>query len=127
MTPVKKRTPGGAVILAGPDGTGKSSIVTWLKHEYGADRVTYVWQRPAVLPRRSPEGTGDPTKPHEAVAYGRLMSWVKLAYVFLDYQLGWLLRVWPHSRRGGVTMIDRGWWDIAVDPARYRLAVPPRV
>lgn len=23
-------------------------------------------------------------------------------------------------------MIDRGWWDMAVDPKRYRLKIPPR-
>ena len=127
MTRVKKRAPGGAIVLAGPDGTGKSSIVTWMKRELGADRVVYMWGRPAVLPRRSPEGTGDDTRPHDVRLYGRAVSWVKLVYVFLDYQLGWLGRVWPHSRRGGITMIDRGWYDMAVDEKRYRLRVPPKV
>ena len=124
---MKERAPGGAVVLAGPDGTGKSSIVTWMKLEMGTDRVVYMWGRPAVLPRRSPEGTGDDTRPHDHRLYGRAVSWAKLLYVFLDYQLGWLGRVWPHSRRGGITMIDRGWYDMAVDEKRYRLRVPPRV
>ena len=124
---MRKRAPGGTVVLAGPDGTGKSSIVTWMKQRLGADRVVYLWQRPAILPRRSPEGTGEPTTPHAAGTYGRALSWVKLIYVFLDYQLGWLIRVWPHARSGGITMIDRGWWDMAVDEKRYRFRMSPKV
>jgi hypothetical protein len=51
---------------------------------------------------------------------------MKLLYVWLDYQLGWWFRIRPYARRGGITMIDRGWWDMAVDPKRYRLRLPPR-
>lgn len=114
------------MILAGPDGTGKSSIVTWSRKEVAPQPLTYMWQRPAVLPRRSPEGVGDHTKPHQAPRYGAVVSWMKLLYVLVDYQLGWLIRIRPFSRKGGITMIDRGWWDMAVDPTRYRLAVPSR-
>lgn len=112
------------MILVGPDGTGKSSIVTLSRREFAPQPLTYLWQRPGILPRRSPEGTGDSTQPHATRAYGAAVSWMKLFYVFLDYQIGWLFRIRPHSRGGGITMIDRGWWDMAVDPKRYRMKVP---
>lgn len=115
------------MILAGPDGTGKSSVVTWSKREFAPQPVTYLWQRPGILPRRSPEGTGDSTQPHATSTYGAIVSWMKLLYVFVDYQIGWLIRIRPYARGGGITMIDRGWWDMAVDPRRYRMKVPDRV
>lgn len=114
------------MILAGPDGTGKSSVVTWSMSELAPQPVAYIWQRPGILPRRSPEGTGDSTQPHAASTYGAVVSWMKLLYVFIDFQVGWLFRIRPHARAGGITMIDRGWWDMAVDPRRYRMKVPER-
>ena len=108
-------------MLAGPDGTGKSSTVTFLKASFPEIPVWYLWSRPGLLPRRSPEGTGDASRPHAVVPYGRLVTLGKLVYVFLDFQLGWLFKIRPFLRRPGLLVIERSWWDLAVDPRRYRL------
>jgi hypothetical protein len=50
-----------------------------------------------------------------------------MAYLFVDVNLGWVLRVRPFVNRGGWIVIERGSWDIAVDPARYRIALPLRL
>jgi thymidylate kinase len=43
-------------------------------------------------------------------------------YLFGDYLVGSLLRVRPALSRGTWVIMERGWWDIAVDPVRYRLS-----
>jgi hypothetical protein len=49
------------------------------------------------------------------------LSRAKVAYLFLDELIGWALKVAPFVRNGGWVVVERGWWDLAVDPRRYRL------
>jgi glycosyltransferase involved in cell wall biosynthesis len=64
---------------------------------------------------------GPVTEPHRDAPYPPVLSALKLLYVFLDHRLGWITRVDPIRRAGGTVVIERGWWDLAVDPRRYRL------
>ncbi len=52
------------------------------------------------------------------------MSLGLAGYHWLDFELGGLLRVLPLRARTGLVVMERGWWDLSVDPARYRLDVP---
>ena len=61
------------------------------------------------------------TEPHRDPPYHPLASLAKTAYLLVDVWLGWRLRIRPFVRRGGWVIIERGWWDIAVDPLRYRM------
>jgi thymidylate kinase len=49
---------------------------------------------------------------------------LKLSYLFVDFALGWRFHISPFLRSGGWLVMERGWWDLAVDPRRYRLDVP---
>jgi thymidylate kinase len=111
----------GTVVVTGPDGAGKSTVAARLEQEVLAGPVLHLHHRPAVLPRRRMH-QGTVTDPHAEAAYPPWRSLLKLAYLFLDYQLGWWLKVRPVRRRGGSVLLERGWWDLAVDPRRYRLA-----
>jgi hypothetical protein len=42
-------------------------------------------------------------------------------YVFVDFVLGWIVHVRPVVRAGGWVILERGWWDLVVDPGRFRL------
>lgn len=118
--------PGRYVVVAGPDGTGKSTLVGHLVARLPGN-VLLLHHRPAVLRRRS-AGDGRPvTKPHAQAPYGVLMSIGKLLYLWLDYRIGWELRVRPALRNGTTVIMERGWWDLAIDPARYRLNAPSRL
>lgn len=66
-------------------------------------------------------------QPHKDEPYPGILSMVKAGYLFVDYILGWAIRVRPWVRRGGWVLLERGWWDIAVDPLRYRLRPPARL
>ena len=90
-------------------------------------RDLHLHWRPGVLPslgRIAGTPSGDPTDPHGRPPHGRLVSIAALGYYWADFLIGSWVRVAPIRARSGLVVIERGWWDIAVDPRRYRLRVP---
>lgn len=114
---------GGLVLVVGPDGAGKTTVrhalVTAAPHGMRVET-----ERRALLPRRTKALV---TEPHRHEPYSPLISMVKTLYYFADALLSWKLRVNPAVRKGVWTIHERGWWDMAVDPRRYRLRPHPRL
>jgi energy-coupling factor transporter ATP-binding protein EcfA2 len=118
------------IVLVGADGTGKSTLAQAL-HVLMKDSfrrsLAFHW-RPGLLPRPGSligrEGS-DPQKPHARSPYGLMLSGALLGYYWLDSFLGGWLRILPFRARTGMITAERGWWDLAVDPRRYRLTSPP--
>ena len=117
----------GAVLsVVGPDGVGKTTLIeALLEDPLGGVPVMNI-RNVGILPRRTAVDV-PVTEPHRDPPYSTPLSLAKLGYVFVDYVLGWYLRVARFVRRGGWVVIQRGWWDMAVDPRRYRLNVPGRL
>ncbi len=109
--------------MVGPDGVGKSTLIDSLLagalQSHGTMRIRNV----GLLPRRTVPRV-PVTEPHKDPTYPPLVSLAKVAYVYSDYLLGWFLRVRPFVRKGGWVFLERGWWDMAVDPTRYRMKLP---
>jgi len=115
------RPRGGVVVIAGPDGSGKSTLAFALPSAaFGAAPVLHVHHRFRVLPQRL-NSTVDITRPHDQRPYPAWLSWAKSIYLFVDYQLGWQVRVRKFVKSGGWVILERGWWDIAIDQRRYRI------
>jgi thymidylate kinase len=125
VSAVPERAPGRVVVVAGPDGSGKTRAAERL---LAAARtrgpVLHIHHRPGALPGGT-RHAGPVTEPHRDAPYPPLLSLLKLLYVFLDHRLGWATRIGPVRRAGGTVVIERGWWDLAVDPRRYRLRPHP--
>jgi thymidylate kinase len=112
---------GGVIVIAGPDGAGKSTLSAALPAAaFGLAPVLHVHHRFRVLPQRANSDV-DTTRPQQQRPYPAWLSWAKSVYLFVDYQLGWQLRVRPFVTRGGWVILERGWWDVAIDQRRYRL------
>jgi glycosyltransferase involved in cell wall biosynthesis/thymidylate kinase len=120
-----QRVAGRVVVVVGADGSGKTRVAEQLlaiAQERGP--VLHVHHRPGALPGGT-RHDGPVTEPHREAPYPAVLSPLKLLYVFLDHRLGWTTRIEPVRRAGGIVVIERGWWDLAVDPRRYRLRPHP--
>ena len=123
----RSRARGAVIVVAGPDGSGKTLVAEHLLSvAQGRGPVLHLHHRPHVLHGAS-QHDGPVTEPHRQTAYPSPLATLKLLYVFLDYALGWVLRLGPTRRAGGIVILERGWWDMIVDPLRYRLVPLPRL
>ncbi len=122
------RPAGHVLMIVGPDGTGKTTLCNALeRHVQTRAAVRVLANRRGaeplgLLPSRAPRGST--SAPHRHAPRSAVVSIAKLVYAFADFYLGWLIKVRPFVRRGGWVVVERGWWDMLVDPVRYRLRLP---
>jgi hypothetical protein len=120
---------GWVVLIVGPDGSGKSTLAQTLIDGFSGvfRRDSRLHWRPGVLPRPGAligRAAADPTTPHARQPHGRVISLALLVYTWADFAIGGWLRIWPLKLRTALVVWERGWWDLEVDPRRYRLDVP---
>ena len=115
------------VVLVGPDGSGKTTTADELEklcNQSGWAVRRFHW-RPAILPSRARLTGGnvslDVTRPHASIPHGVLISCLMYVVYFLDFWLGFLLRLFPLLRRGTLVIYERYFYDVIYDPKRYRL------
>jgi thymidylate kinase len=112
---------GRVVAVLGPDGSGKSTFSDALVQGPLADKnVLRLHHRPGVVASRS-SPQSSVTEPHAGTSYPVLVSLAKLLFLFMDFRVGWWTRIKPFVSGGGWVVWERPWWDIFVDPTRYRL------
>ena len=120
---------GFVVTIAGPDGVGKSTLAQQIPKACTGVflRETHLHWRPGLLPPLSRVvGSGPPNAadPHAKPPHARGVSLAVIGYYWLDFLIGSAIRVWPLKTRTGLIVEERGWWDMCVDPRRYRLDAP---
>ena len=111
------------VALLGPDGSGKTSLLDAIARTLPVGQVHRHHWRPGLLPPRR-STVGPVTNPHAKPPRGRVQSLLKLAWLVLDWWLGYILVLAHQRARQGVVLFDRHFLDILVDPTRYRHNAP---
>src|SRR5437762_8645793 len=102
------RRSGAVVLIAGPDGVGKSTLADGLAASGPVGRkVVRIHQRPRLLPRRTVH-EGPVREPHARRPYPSWLSALKVLYMYLDVVLGWFVRLRPIARRGDLVLLERG-------------------
>jgi thymidylate kinase len=108
------------IVIAGPDGVGKSTLrndltnVLRRHHPVWSGRLSGPLSELRRGKRQGESLSGPPVS-------GGALSTVRVLYLFGDALLRWLMWTRSWLKRGGWVITERGWWDIAVYPSRYRV------
>lgn len=129
--------PAGMVVaILGVDGVGKSTLINAILpalNDAMHNPVVVQHLRPTVLPPLSRlKGKKDVPassvlEPHGSTPSGKLGSLLRLAYLTLDYLIGYWLWTRPKIARHTVVVFDRYAYDMALDPRRFRIGLSGRV
>ncbi len=115
------------IALVGPDGVGKSTVLEYVSRN-APDILTKViikhW-RPGWLPNlgnligKQQPSQGKAVPPRRTP--GRF-HWLRLAYYFLDFTIGYFMKDRVNSAKQQLILYDRCALDMVVDPVRYGLS-----
>ncbi len=119
-----RRDQGAYVVLAGPDGTGKSTLAEGLLRL--DKRLHHRHWRPGLVPslkklRGGATDEGINSQPHARTPDSSVKATIRTVYYWTDFVLGYWLLIRPRTRRGDVFLLERGWEDVTIDPHRYGL------
>jgi thymidylate kinase len=127
------RPPGHVLALHGVDGAGKTTVIeSFIPTFAAATHNTYEIKhlRPTLLPPLSrlkgkDTSAGPTLDPHGSNPSGFLISLFRLFYLWLDYQIGYWIKLRPKLGKSPTVLIfDRYYQDIFVDPRRFRIKLP---
>ena len=123
--------PGVTVVLCGADGSGKSTaageVMDGLKVTFPAQKVQQFHWKPPLFSARRQAARAPTTDPHSRPARNPAVSLCYFGFHWLEFVLGSHVRLRPITFRGGLVLVDRGYYDFFVDQRRYRLRVPQAV
>lgn len=111
------------ICILGPDGAGKSTLIDQLVPalKYTASEIDVRHLKPVILLKRRIQQRGVVTEPHAQPKRSSFLSALKLVLWVSEI---WLDRIFYARRNYGITIYDRYFHDILVDPHRYRYSGP---
>lgn len=114
------------VVLVGPDGVGKSSVIDRVRRDLApafGDRQYFDTFAPSILGNRS-QAVLDAHGPHALPPRSLPASVLKGLYWAVFYSLGYFATIYPALARSALAINHRYLIDAIVDPRRYRYAGP---
>lgn len=119
------RPTGLVIVIIGTDGSGKSTIIEQLSTVLGPSfrKITKYHWLPVKL--RKNDANTIVVNPHEQPPRNILLSMIKLVVYCLEYCVIDKLFVYPQKIKSTLVLYDRYYYDIIVDPKRFRMKMPP--
>lgn len=110
------------VAILGSDGSGKSTVIDRIQQDIAPvfRRLQRYHLRPGVKAGR----TSSVPNPHDVTPRNPWMSVLKLIFWWVEYWLGFMFKVWPQAIQSTLVIFDRYYFDLLVDPLRYRFSEP---
>jgi thymidylate kinase len=120
-----KRPTGGWIAIMGPDGSGKSHVISAIRQQFAFAyrEVRCFHLRPKVLRRGASAGVAV-TDPHGQPPRGHVASIAKVFFLIADYWIGYLSKLAPAMLRSDLIIFDRYIYDLLVDSKRVRYGGP---
>ena len=124
------------VAIIGPDGTGKTTLIEGIK-EFVEPIFTdfkYIHLRPTFVPATSQikkkinsNHKSEIPKPHANKEYSFIKDIFKTLIIYIDYLIGYQFNIKPYKRKNYFVCSDRYFYDILVDPKRFRVKKLSRI
>lgn len=123
------------VALLGPDGCGKSTVSNVIKNSLERKifgKIEIIHFRPSLLPSLSKLFTGVDSGSNPDIIKNpgvnkhsnSIVSFLRLLYYFIDYLLGFYIKVRTKLYREQLIIFDRYFYNFVVDPERSRVNLP---
>jgi thymidylate kinase len=131
-----RRNPATLFSVMGPDGVGKTTFIDRFSTGLAElqvkelDTIQVQHFRPHLIPNINELLTGNPevisefNNPHSAAPASMPSSLLRITYYWVDYVLGYWLRLRKRIISGRTIVFDRYFYDFIVDPRRSRLSLP---
>ncbi len=120
-----KQPTGLSLVLLGPDGVGKSTLVNGMMSSlapiFCGEHVSH-WRPGVVVPIR--DGDKSAENPHDDPPRSAFVSTLYLLGFCLDFWVGHAVRIRPQLTRSEFVIFDRYYYDLLVDQVRYRYSGP---
>jgi thymidylate kinase len=118
------------IAFAAPDGAGKTTVIDKIMQRGGMfGSVSYFHLRPTLIPAVSAKSRSDREnlefKPHTNKPYYFPWNVLKYLALFVDYTLGYYLKIFKQLYSPNLVISDRYFYDIFIDPKRFRLRGSP--
>lgn len=127
-------TPGYTIAFLGTDGSGKSTIIeliTPILNEAFHNSVFYEHMRPNKFPSlaklmgKKEDFSSTVNNPHSQKESGFLGSLFRFSYYYLDYSIGYLVKIFPKKIfKSYLWIFDRYYYDYLLDQKRARIKLP---
>lgn len=114
--------PTGVIIsVLGCDGSGKSTVIDQLiNHSSDFEAFRGTEYHHLFATKMESFGKTPVSNPHDQIPRSWMISNLKLMYFLFKYIFGYWLIAYPQKVRSKLVIFDRYYYDILVDPRRYR-------